>query len=208
MRNILYFDLETQKSADEVGGWNNIRDMRMSVGVTYSTARNESGAMWAVDYLRVEGRTVPQLQRIRRLHVAVAVNEHGRRVRRVIPEAEHRRMARRVPRFDVDRTRAAQPVRDPVGGTPHVGGVVRIRADRGNGDERRQFLPIAIGVRVKVAERSVHRLLAPVHRQRLAGDPARVVACEEQDAVRDVVGRAQALQCNTVDQLLLAVIAV
>ena len=40
-KNIVYFDLETQKSADEVGGWNNIRDMRMSVGVTYSTARSE-----------------------------------------------------------------------------------------------------------------------------------------------------------------------
>ncbi len=38
-QNIVYFDLETQKSADEVGGWGNIRDMRMSVGVTYSTAR-------------------------------------------------------------------------------------------------------------------------------------------------------------------------
>jgi DEAD/DEAH box helicase domain-containing protein len=38
-KNIVYFDLETQKSADEVGGWDNIRDMRMSVGVTYSTAR-------------------------------------------------------------------------------------------------------------------------------------------------------------------------
>jgi DEAD/DEAH box helicase domain-containing protein len=37
--NIVYFDLETQKSADEVGGWSNIRDMRMSLGVTYSTAR-------------------------------------------------------------------------------------------------------------------------------------------------------------------------
>jgi len=39
MRNIVYFDLETQKAAEEVGGWNNIRDMRMSVGVTFSTAR-------------------------------------------------------------------------------------------------------------------------------------------------------------------------
>jgi DEAD/DEAH box helicase domain-containing protein len=39
--NILYFDLETQKSAEEVGGWNHIRDMRMSVGVTYSSARPE-----------------------------------------------------------------------------------------------------------------------------------------------------------------------
>ena len=41
MRNIVYFDLETQKSADEVGGWDKIRDMRMSVGVTYSTARGD-----------------------------------------------------------------------------------------------------------------------------------------------------------------------
>jgi DEAD/DEAH box helicase domain-containing protein len=39
MRNLVYFDLETQKSADEVGGWNNIRNMRMSVGVTFSTQR-------------------------------------------------------------------------------------------------------------------------------------------------------------------------
>jgi DEAD/DEAH box helicase domain-containing protein len=41
MKNIVYFDLETQKSADEVGGWDKIRDMRMSVGVTFSTARGE-----------------------------------------------------------------------------------------------------------------------------------------------------------------------
>jgi DEAD/DEAH box helicase domain-containing protein len=39
MKNIVYFDLETQKSADEVGGWDKIRDMRMSIGVTYSTTR-------------------------------------------------------------------------------------------------------------------------------------------------------------------------
>src|SRR5215510_13057235 len=37
-KNIVYFDLETQKSADEVGGWDKIRDMRMSVAATYSTA--------------------------------------------------------------------------------------------------------------------------------------------------------------------------
>lgn len=39
MKNIVYFDLETQKSAEEVGGWDKVRDLRMSVGVTYSTAR-------------------------------------------------------------------------------------------------------------------------------------------------------------------------
>ena len=35
--NIVYFDLETQKSASEVGGWTNISRMRLAVGVTYST---------------------------------------------------------------------------------------------------------------------------------------------------------------------------
>jgi len=39
MKNIVYFDLETQKSADEVGGWDKIHEMRMSVGVTFSTDR-------------------------------------------------------------------------------------------------------------------------------------------------------------------------
>ncbi len=40
-KNIVFFDLETQKSAEEVGGWHNIRHMRMSVGVTYSTRDGE-----------------------------------------------------------------------------------------------------------------------------------------------------------------------
>jgi len=38
MKNIVYFDLETQKSAEEVGGWGHISRMGMSVGVTFSTA--------------------------------------------------------------------------------------------------------------------------------------------------------------------------
>ncbi len=41
MPNIVYFDLETQKSADEVGGWSHISDMRMSVGVLYGTGWGE-----------------------------------------------------------------------------------------------------------------------------------------------------------------------
>src|SRR5882762_487174 len=40
-KNVVYFDLETQKSADEVGGWDKIGQMRMSVGVTFSTARGD-----------------------------------------------------------------------------------------------------------------------------------------------------------------------
>jgi len=41
MKNTVYFDLETQKSADEVGGWNNISRMGMSAAVTFNTARSE-----------------------------------------------------------------------------------------------------------------------------------------------------------------------
>jgi len=39
MKNIVYFDLETQKSAEEVGGWDHISRMGMSIGVTYSTVQ-------------------------------------------------------------------------------------------------------------------------------------------------------------------------
>jgi hypothetical protein len=41
MKNIVYFDVETQKSAEEVGGWDNISRMGMSIAVTYSTAAGE-----------------------------------------------------------------------------------------------------------------------------------------------------------------------
>ncbi len=41
VKNLVYFDLETQKSSDEVGGWNHISAMRMSIGVTFSSARGE-----------------------------------------------------------------------------------------------------------------------------------------------------------------------
>jgi DEAD/DEAH box helicase domain-containing protein len=41
MKNIVYFDLETQRSADEVGGWDKISSMGLSVGVTYNTAHGE-----------------------------------------------------------------------------------------------------------------------------------------------------------------------
>src|SRR5436190_3531173 len=41
MKSIVYFDLETQRSAEEVGGWDKISRMGLSVGVTYNTARGE-----------------------------------------------------------------------------------------------------------------------------------------------------------------------
>jgi len=40
-RDILYFDLETQRTANDVGGWDKKRDMGMSLGVTFSTRSGE-----------------------------------------------------------------------------------------------------------------------------------------------------------------------
>ena len=40
-RNIIYFDLETQKIAQEVGGWSHIDRMKLAVAVTFSTANQQ-----------------------------------------------------------------------------------------------------------------------------------------------------------------------
>ncbi|HEX5175424.1 MAG TPA: ribonuclease H-like domain-containing protein [Chthoniobacteraceae bacterium] len=40
-RDIVYFDLETQRTANDAGGWDRKRDMGMSIGVTYSTQLDE-----------------------------------------------------------------------------------------------------------------------------------------------------------------------
>jgi DEAD/DEAH box helicase domain-containing protein len=40
MRHIITLDIETQHTADEVGGWRNIRAMRLAVAVTYDAADN------------------------------------------------------------------------------------------------------------------------------------------------------------------------
>jgi len=39
--NYVYFDLETQRTAHDVGGWGNKRDMGMSIGAIYSSATGE-----------------------------------------------------------------------------------------------------------------------------------------------------------------------
>lgn len=39
--HIVYFDLETLRSADDVGGWGNIKNMGMACGVVYSTQSKE-----------------------------------------------------------------------------------------------------------------------------------------------------------------------
>ena len=58
MSGVLYFDLETQKCAEEVGGWKNAREMHISVAVTYSEweglyrVYEESDVQALIEYLK------------------------------------------------------------------------------------------------------------------------------------------------------------
>jgi len=47
--NIIYFDLETQKTFDEVGGRNNMAALKLACGVTWSAARNDFAVYWEKD---------------------------------------------------------------------------------------------------------------------------------------------------------------
>ncbi len=40
-QDFVYFDLETMRSANDVGGWSNKADMGMSIGVTYSSGKGK-----------------------------------------------------------------------------------------------------------------------------------------------------------------------
>lgn len=47
--NLVYFDLETQKTFDEVGGRAGIPNLRLACGVTWSTERNDFAVYWESD---------------------------------------------------------------------------------------------------------------------------------------------------------------
>jgi hypothetical protein len=66
-RDIVYFDLETQRTANDAGGWMRKGDMRMSVGVIFSTAtgRYEVFSEAQVDRL---------IERLRRADLVIGFN--------------------------------------------------------------------------------------------------------------------------------------
>jgi len=66
-RDIVYFDLETQRTANDAGGWTRKGDMRMSIGVIFSraTGRYEVFGEAQVDRL---------IERLRRADLVVGYN--------------------------------------------------------------------------------------------------------------------------------------
>ncbi|VAX17148.1 hypothetical protein MNBD_NITROSPINAE03-68, partial [hydrothermal vent metagenome] len=52
-RRIVIFDLETKKSAEEVGGWNNVHLMELAVGVVYDSQEKKYIRYWEEDVNRL-----------------------------------------------------------------------------------------------------------------------------------------------------------
>jgi RNase_H superfamily len=65
--DIVYFDLETQRTANDVGGWDKKHKMGMSVGVTYSTADG-------IYEIFPENRAGDLVDRLRRADLVVGYN--------------------------------------------------------------------------------------------------------------------------------------
>ena len=70
MRNIVYFDLETRRSAAQVGGWHETAKMGMSVGVTFSTKDNAY-------HIYTEEQVQDLIQELREADLVVGYNHIG-----------------------------------------------------------------------------------------------------------------------------------
>jgi DEAD/DEAH box helicase domain-containing protein len=69
-RDIVYFDLETRRTANDVGGWGNKHKMGISVACTYSTKLGEYGI-----YLEEEAQAL--IDQLRRADLVVGFNHIG-----------------------------------------------------------------------------------------------------------------------------------
>lgn len=70
MKNIVYFDLETRKSAAQVGGWHNSAKMGISAAVTYSSEKEKYRI-----YTQDEAKEL--IEELRRADLVVGYNHLG-----------------------------------------------------------------------------------------------------------------------------------
>jgi hypothetical protein len=102
-----------------------------------------AGVEPAVALGELEGRRLPEVERVGRLHVEMRVAEDRRRGVRALGRGQLADDERTpsVPRHDVGRPAgAANPLRDPIRSRLDVLRVVRVRADGGNCDQLGELL--------------------------------------------------------------------
>ena len=113
--------------------------------VVGGAARADDLALRGVLEFRVERVAVPEVERVHRLHVVMAVEQQ-------VPPAfaamaHHHRVAGRVAARGVEAQRG-EVVHQPVGGAAHIGGIGRVGRDRGDAQKLHQ--PGERGVQVRV----------------------------------------------------------
>jgi hypothetical protein len=101
-------------------------------------------------------RRLPQLDRIDRLDVVVAVEEDGRRAFGAQPVAVHDRVARCFDEADIAEADAPHLLGGPLGAAANVAGVLRQRADARNGEVSLQLLDVTIAIRMDIVDDVIH----------------------------------------------------
>ena len=104
----------------------------------------------------LERRRGPEIERIDRLHVVVAVEEDRRLAWSAEPVAVDDRIAWRVDQRDVLHAGGTKRVGGPLGRAPHVGRVLRQRADARNREVLLQLVDVAIAIDVDEVDDLVH----------------------------------------------------
>ncbi len=110
----------------------------------------------AVAHGCLKRRRRPEIQRIDRLHVVMAVEENRRLARRIEPVAVDDGIARGVDQADVLHPGRGQRVGGPLRRAPHVALVLRQRADARDGEVLLEFLDVSIAVDVDEIDDVVH----------------------------------------------------
>src|SRR5690606_29967427 len=106
--------------------------------------------------LGLEGLGGPLLQRLRRLHVVMAINEKRRRARRPAPLPEDDRVSLSRPHFSRFEPGLEHLIGEPVSRSANVCLVLRLGADARDTEERHQFLEVSVPVSAQVIEYVAH----------------------------------------------------
>jgi hypothetical protein len=115
-----------------------------------------AGVDLAVAHGRLERRRRPQVHRIHRLHVVVAVEEDRRPPRRAEPVAVDDRVSRRVEQGNVLQPGAAQRLGGPLGRPPYIRRMLWQRADAGNCQILLQLFDVSVAVDVDEVDDVIH----------------------------------------------------
>ncbi len=113
----------------------------------------------AVAHRGFERRRRPELQRIDRLHVVVAVEEDGGRASGAEPFGVDHRMPGRLDETGAVHADAGEFGGRPLGAAPHVGGVFRQGRDAGNGEVALELLDEPVAVQIDEIDDLFHGML-------------------------------------------------